>query len=153
MYKFAPKEEIPLDTTVPEVAPRIIIPADMPIYPSSGFYSDSIVPSRSAPPLMDARAQELPVSGFTDTGSMWSVVVPGYGGTSRSEELTVRVLCPSDKIGRVIGRGGCTIKSVRQASGTHIEVDDAKITKDKYKECVITITSTEVLLLLFCYYN
>lgn len=145
MYKFAPKEEIPLDTSVPEVTPSIIIPADMPIYPASGFYNDPIIPPRSAPPIMDSHAPELPVPGFGDTRSMWSLVVPGYGGASRSEELTVRVLCPSDKIGRVIGKGGCTIKSVRQASGTHIEVDDTKVTRDKFSECVITITSTESL--------
>ncbi|KAL2935042.1 hypothetical protein RDABS01_018161 [Bienertia sinuspersici] len=143
MYKFPPKEEIPLETSVPEGAPSIIIPADMPIYPASGFYTDPIVPPRSAPPLMDAHAPELSVPGYSDSGSMWSVVVPGYGGATRSEELTVRVLCPSDKIGRVIGRGGSTIKSVRQASGTNIEVDDTKVTKDKRGECLITITSTE----------
>ncbi|XP_021768703.1 KH domain-containing protein At4g18375-like [Chenopodium quinoa] len=142
MYKFAPKEEISLETSVPEVAPSIIIPADMPVYPASGFYTDPIAPSRSAS-LMDAHAPELSVPGYADSGGMWSVVVPGYNGASRSEELTIRVLCPSDKIGRVIGRGGCTIKSVRQASGTHIEVDDTKATRDKCSECLITVTSTE----------
>lgn len=39
---------------MPEVAPSIIIPADMPIYPTSGFYSDTVAPSRFAPPLLDA---------------------------------------------------------------------------------------------------
>lgn len=145
MYKFPPKEEISLDTSVPEAAPSIIIPADMPIYPGSGFYTDPIAPPRSASSLMDAHASELTVPGFGDTGSTWSLVVPGYNGATRSEELTVKVLCSSDKIGRVIGRGGSTIKSVRQASGTHIEVDDSKATKDKCGECVITITSTESL--------
>lgn len=153
MYKFGSKEEISLDTSVPDVAPSIIIPADMPIYPASGFYTDPVAPPRSAPSLIDARAPEISVPGFADTGSMWSLVVPSYGGTTRSEELTVRVLCPSDMIGRVIGRGGCTIKSVRQASGAHIEVDDSKVTKDKCSECVITITTTEVCPPLFLYFN
>ncbi|KAF5931971.1 hypothetical protein HYC85_028142 [Camellia sinensis] len=56
-----------------------------------------------------------------------------------SEELIVRVMCPSDMIGRVIGKGGGSIKSVRQASGARIEVDD-KADRD---ECIISITSTE----------
>ncbi|THG04273.1 hypothetical protein TEA_030080 [Camellia sinensis var. sinensis] len=82
---------------------------------------------------------------YADAGSTWPVyssalpVVSGYGGTSRSEELIVRVLCPSDMIGRVIGKGGGSIKSVRQASGARIEVDD-KADRD---ECIISITSTE----------
>ncbi|KAK9747590.1 hypothetical protein RND81_02G002100 [Saponaria officinalis] len=147
IYKFAAKEDIPLDTSVPEMAPSIIIPADLPIYPTSGFCSgaDPIVPSRSAPSLIDTLAPEHSLSGYGDTGSMWPLVVPNYGGDSQSEELTIRVLCPPDIIGRVIGRGGSTIKSVRQASGAHIEVDDTKGTKDKHKQCVITITSAESL--------
>ena len=42
------------------------------------------------------------------------------------QELIIRVLCPFDKIGRVIGRGGSSIKSVREASGAHVEIDDTK---------------------------
>ncbi|XP_057471557.1 KH domain-containing protein At4g18375-like [Actinidia eriantha] len=147
MYKFTPKEDIPLDTNVPEAPPSIIIPSDVPIYPSGGFYPsvDPIVHSRSFPPILGATpVTELP--GYADKGSTWPVyssalpVVSGYGGTSRSEELIVRVLCPSDKIGRVIGKGGGSIKSVRQASGARVEVDDATADRD---ECIVTITSTE----------
>lgn len=146
MYKFSPKEEIPLDTNVPEAPPSIIIPSDVPIYHAGGLYPsvDPIVPSRSVPPVLGAtHVPEL--SGYADAGSTWPVyssalpVVSGYGGTSRSEELIVRVLCPSDMIGRVIGKGGGSIKSVRQASGARIEVDD-KADRD---ECIISITSTE----------
>ena len=36
-------------------------------------------------------------------------------------------MCPFDKIGRVIGRGGNSIKSVKEASGVHVEIDDTKI--------------------------
>ncbi|KAH9609104.1 hypothetical protein KSS87_004470 [Heliosperma pusillum] len=147
IYKFPAKEEIPLDTSVPEMPPSIIIPADLPIFPTGGYYTgaDSMAPSRSAPSLMDAHVSELPLSGYADTGSMWPVVVPNYGGAPQSEELMIRVLCPSDIIGRVIGRAGSTIKTLRQASGTHIAVDDSKPTKAKYNGCVITVTSTESL--------
>ncbi|KAK8279214.1 hypothetical protein V6Z11_D09G095800 [Gossypium hirsutum] len=115
MYKFSPREEIPLETTVAEApsAQSIIIPSDVPIYPP---------------------------------GSTWPVyssalpLVSGFSGASRSEELIVRVLCPFDKIGRVIGRAGSTIKSIRQASGARIDVDDTKADRD---DCIITVIATE----------
>ncbi|XP_020587385.1 KH domain-containing protein At4g18375 isoform X2 [Phalaenopsis equestris] len=148
MYKFSPKEEISLDTTVPEIPPSIIIPSDVPIYPSSNFYhsTDAIVaPPRSVPPVIGAtHMPELP--GYTDSTGNWPLysstlpILSGYGGPSRSEEFVIRVLCPSDKIGRVIGKGGSTIKSVRQSSGARVEVDD---TKRKNDECIITVSSTE----------
>lgn len=147
MYKFTPREQIPLDTTVPETSPSIIIPSDVPIYPTGGFYpsADSIVPPRSLPPVLSTtHLSEFP--GYADAGSVWPFyssslpLASGHGSTSLSEQLIVKVLCPSDKIGRVIGKGGSSIKSVRQASGAHIEVDDNKTDRD---ECVITVTSTE----------
>ncbi|GAB4861354.1 hypothetical protein Ancab_036516 [Ancistrocladus abbreviatus] len=146
MYKFNPKEEISLETTVPEAPPSIIIPSDVPIYPASGFYpgADPIVSTRSMPSVMGAHVQEL--SSYADTGSSFPIyssalpVVSGYAGASRSEELAVRVLCPGDKIGRVIGRGGSSIKSIREASGARVDIDDKRV---KGNECIITVTSTE----------
>ncbi|KAJ8761919.1 hypothetical protein K2173_006521 [Erythroxylum novogranatense] len=147
MYKFSPKEEIPLETTLPEVPPNIIIPADLPIYPPGGLYAnaDPIVPSKSVPPVLGAsNVPEL--QGYGENGSSWPVyssnlpVLPSFGSSSQSEELVIRMLCPSDKIGRVIGKGGGTIKSIRQASGAHVEIDDTKAGR---KECIITVTGTE----------
>ncbi|KAK2998872.1 hypothetical protein RJ639_021142 [Escallonia herrerae] len=147
MYKFTPKEEIFLDSSVPEVPPSIIIPSDVPVYPAGGLYPslDSVVSSRSLPSILGAT--HIPeLQGYAEAGNTWPVyssalpVVSGYGVASRSEELTVRVLCPFNKIGRVIGKGGSSIKSVRQASGARVEVDDTKADRD---ECVITIISTE----------
>lgn len=147
MYKFNPKEEVPLETTVPDAPPSIIIPSDVSIYQPGGLYSnsDTIVPSRSVPPLLGStHVPEL--QGYGDTGSSWPVysstlpVVPSFGSASRSEELIIRVLCPFDKIGRVIGKGGSTIKSIRQASGARVEVDDTKADR---VECIITVIATE----------
>lgn len=160
MYKFTPREEIPLETSVPEAPPSIIIPSDVPIYPHGGLYqsTDPIIPPRSLPQIIGAtNVQDL--QGYADTGNTWPIyssalpMVSGFGGASQSEELAVRVLCPFDKIGRVIGKGGGTIKSIRQASGARIEVDD---TKNDRNECIITITATEVqfrfLAFLFYFY-
>ncbi|KAK3430717.1 hypothetical protein EUGRSUZ_E02424 [Eucalyptus grandis] len=144
MYKFTPKEEIPLDTSVPEAPPSIIIPSDIPIFPPGGYGStDPIIPG-SVPPILGA-AHLSELQGYGDPGSTWptyssSLPMVSFGGGSLSEELIIRVLCPFDKIGRVIGKGGGTIKSIRQASGARIEVDDSKGDRD---ECIITVIATE----------
>lgn len=147
MYKFSPKENIPLDTTVPETPPSIIIPSEVPIYPPGGLYpaSDHIIQPRSVPQIIsDTAVQDL--QGYADIGNTWSLYssalpVVQSVSASQSEELIVRMLCPSDKIGHVIGKGGGTIKSMRRASGAQIEVDDSK---GRHDECLITITATEV---------
>lgn len=147
MYKFTPKEEIPLDTTATEAHPSIIVPSDIPIYQPSGLYpstTDSLLSSRSVPPLLGAIPD---LQGYADVGNPWPIyssalpVFSGLESASRSEELAIRVLCPFDKIGRVIGKGGSTIKNIRQATGARIEVND---TKDDHDECIITVTATEV---------
>ncbi|KAL0442502.1 UNVERIFIED_CONTAM: KH domain-containing protein [Sesamum latifolium] len=147
MYKFTPKESIPLETTIPEAPPSIIIPSDVPIYPATGLYPsvDPINPARPVPSILGpSHAPDIP--GYADAGTTWPVyssalpVVSGYGGASRTEELFIKVLCPSNKIGRVIGKGGSSIKSIRQDSGARVEVEDPK---SNHNECVINVISTE----------
>ncbi|XP_039119783.1 KH domain-containing protein At4g18375-like isoform X1 [Dioscorea cayenensis subsp. rotundata] len=149
MYKFSPKEEISLDTAIPELPPGIIIPSDIPIYSAGSFYPNvdhMVPPARSVPPIMGASPHVPELHGFSETGSTWHMypsalpVVSGFGDASRTEELVVHVLCPSDKIGRVIGKGGSTIKNIRQTSSARIDVDDKK---DESEECLITVTSNE----------
>ncbi|WOL00448.1 hypothetical protein Cni_G09161 [Canna indica] len=148
MYKFPPKEEISLDTSVPDL-PSIIIPSDVPIIPAGSLYpsADTLLPhSGSVQPVIPSTHLTSEFPGFTDSSNLWPLypstlpIIPGYGGPARSENLVLRVLCPSDKIGRVIGKGGSTIKSMRQSSGAKIDVDD---TKNDTDECIITVTSTE----------
>lgn len=147
MYKFTPKESIPLETTIPEAPPSIIIPSDVPIYPATGLYPsvDPINPARPVPSILGpSHAPDIP--GYADAGTTWPVyssalpVVSGYGGASRAEELFIKLLCPSNKIGRVIGKGGSSIRSIRQDSGARVEVEDPK---SNHNECVITVISTE----------
>lgn len=146
MYKFSPKEEISIDTSVPEIPPSIIIPSDVPIY-QTGFYpsADAMVPPGSIPSIISAQ-HISDLRNYPDAGSTWPTyssalpVVTGYGGPSRSEEFVVRVLCPNNNLGRVIGKGGSSIKNVRQESGARVEVGDPRADSD---ECVINITSTE----------
>ncbi|KAL0305478.1 UNVERIFIED_CONTAM: KH domain-containing protein, partial [Sesamum radiatum] len=119
----------------------------VPIYPATGLYPsvDPINPARPVPSILGpSHAPDIP--GYADAGTTWPVyssalpVVSGYGGASRTEELFIKVLCPSNKIGRVIGKGGSSIKSIRQDSGARVEVEDRK---SNHNECVITVISTE----------
>lgn len=148
MYKFSPREQIPLDTTVQEVPASIIIPSDLSIYPQTGLYpnQDPIFPhGANVPSFIGTLPQGYGENGANPmpvfSSSALPVVHHGFGGSSRSEELVIKVLCSSSNIGRVIGKGGSTIKGIRQASGSHIEVNDARANRDD--DCVITVTSTE----------
>lgn len=147
LYKFTPKESIPLETSVHEAPPSIIIPSDVPIYPAGGIYHgvDPYVPTRAHPSVISA--SHIPeLQGYPDSRNPWPIyssalpVVSGYAGASISGELIIRVLCPSANIGRVIGRGGASIRSVRETSGARIDVDDTR--RD---DCIITISATESL--------
>ncbi|KAK4399373.1 KH domain-containing protein [Sesamum angolense] len=123
MYKFTPKESIPLETTIPEAPPSIIIPSDVPIYPATGLYPsvDPINPARPVPSILGpSHAADIP--GYADAGTTWPLyssalpVVSGYGGASRTEELFIKVLCPSNKIGRVIGKGANCLAELCKAT-------------------------------------
>lgn len=146
MYKFSPKENIPLDTSIREAPPSIIIPSDVPLYPASGLYQ-GVDPLSSARPLpsISGSTRITDIPSYADAGSSWSAysnalpVISGYGGP-QSQVLTIKVICPSNKIGRVIGKGGMSIKSIRQESGASVEVEEAD---SNHSERLISVVSTE----------
>ncbi|KAF0899457.1 hypothetical protein E2562_019957 [Oryza meyeriana var. granulata] len=149
IYKCPSKETIPLETSVSELPPSIIVPSELPVYPSSNFYSPSDAAISSGHPSLSIlgstpHVPELTVS--ADAHSRLPVyqsvlpVIPAYNTPKCSGELVLRVLCPAGKIGLVIGKGGVTIKSIRKESGARIDVDDSKNDRE---ESIITITSTE----------
>ncbi|WVZ94624.1 hypothetical protein U9M48_040493 [Paspalum notatum var. saurae] len=149
IYKYPAKENIPLDTSVPEPTPSIIIPSELPVYPASNFYPPPDAAISSRHPSMSILGSTphvpeltLPADGHGGLPIYQSVlpVIPTYSAPKCSGELEFRVLCPGDKIGLVIGRGGTTIRSIRQESGARIDVDDAKNDRE---ESIITIASTE----------
>ncbi|XP_078432459.1 RNA-binding KH domain-containing protein [Wolffia australiana] len=152
MYKFPPKEEISLETTLPHLSNNVIIPSDIPIFQGGNIFptTDAIVPPppRSSFSLMGGPTH-MPEFHYSDSaGGTWPgylppsiPVLPSFGG-GRFEEFFIRIVCPSDKIGRVIGKGGNTIKSVRQATGARVDVDDLKNSSDQR---VVTVASNECL--------
>ncbi|CAE6189290.1 unnamed protein product [Arabidopsis arenosa] len=153
LYKINPREHIPLDSTGQDVSASIIVPSELSnsVYPQTGFYSnqDHILQQRAGVP---SYFSALPVSdfqGYAETAAnpmpVFASSLPvthGFGGSSRSEELVLKVLCPLSNITRVIGKGGSTIKRIREASGSCIEVNDSR-TKCGDDECVIIVTATE----------
>ncbi|XP_051122180.1 KH domain-containing protein At4g18375-like [Andrographis paniculata] len=73
-----------------------------------------------------------------------SLTVP-YGNhrsTGIAKEFAIRIVCPVENLGAVIGKGGAIIKQTRQESGAFIVVDSSGADED---DCIISISSREVL--------
>lgn len=72
-----------------------------------------------------------------------SVIGP-YGDWSQSpsaKEFSLRLVCPTENIGSVIGKNGVIIKQIRQESGASIKVDSSPAEGD---DCLITVSAKEV---------
>lgn len=65
---------------------------------------------------------------------------PGQGGEA-SAEFSMKILCPAEKIGGVIGKGGFNVKQLQQETGASIHVQDATTEAD---ERVIRVSAFEV---------
>lgn len=63
------------------------------------------------------------------------------GRDSGENELVFRLLCPSDKIGSVIGKGGSIIHNLRKDTGARIKIANAVPGSD---ERVIIVSALEV---------
>lgn len=63
------------------------------------------------------------------------------GRDSGENELVFRLLCPSDKIGSVIGKGGSIIYNLRKETGARIKIANAVPGSD---ERVIIVSAYEV---------
>jgi poly(rC)-binding protein 2/3/4 len=61
----------------------------------------------------------------------------------REEDFAVRMLCPNERIGLVIGKGGNAIRHLREITNSRIKVEDAVPESD---ERVIAISATEVFI-------
>lgn len=78
-------------------------------------------------------------------GAAWPV--PTGAGAPRSDGasddvLSVRVLCPNEKIGSMIGKGGNVIRKLREESGAKIKVGEPVSDAD---ERIIEISSSEYI--------
>lgn len=72
----------------------------------------------------------------------------GHGGEAPSE-FSMKILCPTGKIGGVIGKGGFNVKQLQQETGASIHVEDAQAESE---ERVVRVSSYEVSWLLFLHH-
>ncbi|GLJ09206.1 hypothetical protein SUGI_0103820 [Cryptomeria japonica] len=87
----------------------------------------------------------------SETGSAWQITpsgfpaVAGFGGPSHGEggqgqDVILRILCPNDRVGGVIGKSGSTINQIRQDSGANIKISD---TMPESEETEIVVSASE----------
>lgn len=87
----------------------------------------------------------------SETGSAWQInpsgfpAASGFGGPTHREggqgqEFVLRVLCPNDRVGGVIGKSGSTVNQIRQDSGASIKISD---TMPESEETEIVISASE----------
>uniref|UniRef100_A0A6S8LM00 K Homology domain-containing protein n=1 Tax=Dunaliella tertiolecta TaxID=3047 RepID=A0A6S8LM00_DUNTE len=67
---------------------------------------------------------------------------PGDGGKGSSSSLPIiiKLVCPHDRSGSVIGKGGDVVKSIRTSTGTRIKIED---TVPGLKERAVTVSAPD----------
>ncbi|KAI5074099.1 hypothetical protein GOP47_0010060 [Adiantum capillus-veneris] len=130
-------------------------PGPTPVVAGSGLYPSGSYVHQGGPFLTPAHMGGNVVGlgsfyGASGYGTAWSASLPSsyavsgghVGGTEDAveEDLVLRVLCPNDKVGSLIGKGGSVIRKMREDTGAHIRVGDPMPDVD---ERVVEITSTE----------
>lgn len=68
----------------------------------------------------------------------------GSYGNYNAKEFSLRLVCPTENLGGVIGKGGAVIKQIRQDSGAIVIVDSSGADGD---DCIISVSSKEVSIL------
>ncbi|XP_057777206.1 KH domain-containing protein HEN4-like isoform X2 [Salvia miltiorrhiza] len=66
----------------------------------------------------------------------------GREWSSVAREFSLRLVCPTENLGAVIGKGGSVIKQIRQETGAFIVVDSSGAGGD---DCVISVSAKEML--------
>ncbi|XP_073303202.1 KH domain-containing protein At4g18375-like isoform X2 [Primulina huaijiensis] len=88
--------------------------------------------SNTGGPLVGATSLMGPYMNHKIDGPDWS---------SAPKEFSLRLVCPTENLGAVIGKGGAIIKQIRQESGAFIVVNSAGADGD---DCVISVSAKEM---------
>ncbi|OMO80197.1 hypothetical protein CCACVL1_13131 [Corchorus capsularis] len=131
------KDNPPLGFTVPHAGQNFPPPSAIP--PSNLMWSHRSSSPHDIQPIPWAGPHGKQPSGF-DSGS-FSSFPPAHGGEA-SAEFSMKILCPTGKIGGVIGKGGFNVKQLQQETGAGVHVEDASTESD---ERVIRVTAIEAL--------
>ncbi|KAL0332535.1 UNVERIFIED_CONTAM: RNA-binding KH domain-containing protein RCF3 [Sesamum calycinum] len=73
-----------------------------------------------------------PYGNYKNNGRDWSFMM---------KEFTLRLVCPTENLGAVIGKSGAIVKQIRQESGACIIVDSSGADED---ECIISVSAKEL---------
>jgi transcription antitermination factor NusA-like protein len=152
LYKHPPKEQIPWSDILPATNQRSLVPSAVPAFPPASYLPqvDPLFAHHNLRAPILGYASHLPgLGGYgSEAGSARPLSNPAlpifskFGNFSKSpEEFSIRVLCPNDKIGGVIGKGGNTIKTMSKDTGASIKVEDAQTESD---ERVIVVSASEL---------
>lgn len=86
----------------------------------------------AGPPVMGVSSVMGPYGSYKGDSGDWPASL---------KEFSLRLVCPTENIGGVIGKGGAIIKQIRQESGASIKVDSSAAEGD---DCIITVSAKEV---------
>lgn len=69
----------------------------------------------------------------------------GYGSEVHfvKEDVTFRILCPKEKIGSIIGKGGNIIRNLREETGAKISIDVSASEGDERVVCISAMETSE----------
>lgn len=96
------------------------------IYRSGGAY----VNMNAGAPLLSSLPG--PYRSYRNAGGDWAASM---------KEFSLRLVCPAENVGAVIGKGGVIIKQIRQESGASIKIDTSAA---EGEECIISVSAKEV---------
>lgn len=96
------------------------------IYRSGGAY----VNMNAGTPLLSSLVG--PYRGYRNNGGEWAASL---------KDFSLRLVCPTENVGAVIGKGGSIIKQIRQESGASIKIDTSVA---EGEECIISVSAKEV---------
>lgn len=109
------------------------------VYSSGG----SLVTPTHGGPIMGLAPLVGPYGGYKGDSGNWSrsLYSAPREELSSSKEFSLRLICPTENIGGVIGKGGAIINQIRQETKAAIKVDSSATEGD---DCLINISSKEV---------
>ncbi|KAF8399129.1 hypothetical protein HHK36_014994 [Tetracentron sinense] len=137
-----PRKDNPLNYPIPAGGQGFYPPgppmANM-LPPGNPMWSHRNSGAHGAPPMPWVGGYGNHSSGFVPGG--FSGIPAGNGGEA-SGEFSMKIVCSAEKIGGVIGKGGCNVKQLQQETGANIHVEDTTPESD---ERVILVSSFEAL--------
>lgn len=106
--------------------------------PDQGFYPHG-TPMGNMPPERHPMSHRN--SGFHGPPPIpWGGDVPRFPPGNATAEFSMKILCPAERIGGVIGKGGSIVKQIQHETGTRIQVED---TNQDAEERAIFVSSLD----------